>query len=113
MARLFQPVWPLCGLAGGSKRGWEGACAVLNPSSYSMLFGSQVQSGQPRGFNLIPVFSGDDSVTVCMMFSSLIRFQGPGKKYHRTGRTGVRRYDFLGLGLGWRHPGSLELAARS
>jgi hypothetical protein len=48
MTYLFEPLWPLCDLAGGSKWGREGASAVLNPPSYSRLLGSLLVPGASR-----------------------------------------------------------------
>ena len=48
MAYMFEPVWPRCDLAGGSKWGWEEAQAVPNPSSNSRLLGSLLVPGASR-----------------------------------------------------------------
>ena len=76
MAYMFEPAWPFCDLAGDSLWSWEGANAVLIPYSYSMLQGLQVQSGQLRSSNLIPVLSGVDSVTVCLLFTLFNKISG-------------------------------------
>ena len=49
---------------------------MLIPYSYSRLQGLQVQSGQLRSLNLIPVLSGVDSVTVCMLFTLFNKISG-------------------------------------
>ena len=68
MAYMFEPVWPLCELAGGSKWGWEGASAVLNPSSYSRLLGSLLLPGASRPtsqlLHLPPITQGVDGAFV-------------------------------------------------
>ncbi len=57
MAHLFDQVWPLCDLAGGSKWGWEGVSAVLYPSSYSKPLGSLLIPGASRPTSKLLHFS--------------------------------------------------------
>ena len=86
---------------------------MLIPYSYSRLQGLQVQSGQLRSLNLIPVLSGVDSVTVCMLFTLFNKISGTREAQYGTRHKGLRHCDFLELGLGWRLIMSSERAAWS
>ena len=111
MAFMFESVWPLCYLAGGSKWGWDEVKAVLNPSLYSRLQYSQVQSGQLKGLKSIPLLCGVDSVVVCMLFSlfnkvsgtreaqSNMAQRGAPQRFSRAGTRLEAHYEFVAGGL--------------